>query len=214
MCRNKSLFWEAVLFVGFCLMHGYDCLAQKQSTGTVPSGECPENADACFQDAVSGNHGLSFPRLPGWFSDDDFFGGAFDPFARMHEMRRRMYDVFRKSGGGFYGNIGDGWFSGAEDDFKTDVSTTDKNIIVSIEIAGMDKNSANIKIDKSGIRISCDVRTIKEEQSEGRSIRSESSKSYLKIIPIPFDAIPETAKTDLDKNRVVVTFDRKSASAK
>lgn len=142
------------------------------------------------------------PDSAGGFDEDFPAMNNADPFSMLEQLRRQMHS-----------GLGRGAFAGgdmfASDGFKTAVSRTDKAVAVVIDVPGIDGKSLNLDINGGMIKMSYTARTISVQKQAGREYRSESSSSYMKIVPLPQDAVSGTGKPSVEKDRVVITFDRK-----
>ena len=96
------------------------------------------------------------------------------------------------------------------EDFKTEIKRKDKKITVAIKIPGIDKKTAEVNINDSRIKISFTAKTVKEEKKAGSVTRSESLRSYVKILPVPQDAVPGTGKAQIEKDAVKIVFEREN----
>jgi HSP20 family molecular chaperone IbpA len=92
------------------------------------------------------------------------------------------------------------WFNSRMNvtNISPEVKTTEKEVILSFKIPGLDGESMNININKDRIRIAYDAKTITDKKDEkgGSYLRSESSQHFEKIMPIPKGA-------DAKDNRIV-----------
>jgi HSP20 family molecular chaperone IbpA len=79
-----------------------------------------------------------------------------------------------------------------------EVKTTEKEVILSFKIPGLDGESLNINVNDDRIRVSYDAKTIREEKAAkgASSFRSETVQHFEKIMPIPDGA-------DAKDNRIV-----------
>ncbi len=152
------------------------------------------------------------PALFDDFFNDEFFGRRFNPFAEMERMHRQMAEMFQEAEKRQFDDSWGKWFAEriGMDGFKTNISRTDKNVILTLAIPGIDDENMDININNDRIRISFTTKNVQDKKERGGAMHSESSQSYLKIMPIPEDAVAGTAKTAMEKDLVTITFDRRT----
>ncbi|HNW44570.1 MAG TPA: hypothetical protein PKI19_08695 [Elusimicrobiales bacterium] len=211
--KDKVLYAALGALIVVCLGQAYFLHAQNTSTPTVTGDKWEERAERMQQDALQRiQKGEALPpSLFDGFFNDEFFGRRFNPFTEMERMHRQMAALFQESERSAFNNSWDKWFSDrlGMEDFKTDITRTEKEVILAIVIPGIDNKTADININADRIRISFTARNIQDKNEAGRSMHSESSQSYVKVLPVPEDAVAASARTEIEKNRVVVAFDRK-----
>lgn len=142
------------------------------------------------------------PDSGGGFDEDFPAMNNADSFSMLEQLRRQM-----RSGMGRGMPHGGDMFT--SDGFKTAVTRTDKTVAVVIDVPGIDGKSLNLDITGGMIKMSYTAKTISVQKQAGREFRSETSSSYMKIVPLPQDAVSGTGKPAIEKDRVVITFDRK-----
>lgn len=147
------------------------------------------------------------------FFGDSFFGRKYNPFTEMGRIHRQMLDTLRGSERTVFDDAWDKWYGRRMlmGEFKTDVVRTDKEVTVIISLPGLTSRTADIDITDERIKISFSAKTSTEEKSAGRVMKKESSENYVKILPVPGDAVPGTGKAEMEGERVKIRFDRKKA---
>lgn len=93
--------------------------------------------------------------------------------------------------------------------FKTDIARTDKEVIVSIQISGLLKETFNIDVNNDRIKIIFTSKNTTDESSGNNIAKKKSVSSYVKILPIPEDAAPGSNKVDISGETIKIRFDRK-----
>lgn len=212
---TKVLYGIIIVLLIACLGQAYYIHSKTLSSPAAASHtDWPTRTDKLQQDVRQKlQKGETVP--PALFDDffnDEFFGRRFNPFAEMERMHQQMAEMFRESEKLQFDNSWDKWFSEriGMDEFKTSISRTDKNVILTMTIPGIDSKTADININNDRIKVSFSAKNVQDKKEGGGSMHSESSQSYVKIMPIPDDAVAGTAKTVMDKNLVTITFDRKT----
>lgn len=213
--KNKILYGIIAALVFICLGQAYYIYAQQDtSTTTVPAEKWADKTEKWHKDAqkrIRSGERLSSEFFDDFFNDD-FFGRRYNPFVEMERLHKQMEALFRESEKTLFDNSWNTWFTErmSMNDFKTDVSRTDKNVTVAIAVPGIDKKSADININDDRIKISFTAKTVREDKKDSSVSRSESIQSYVKVLPIPEDAVAKTAKTSVERNQVKIVFDRQA----
>lgn len=79
---------------------------------------------------------------------------------------------------------------------RSDISTTDKHIIVSFLIPGLKAETLHITVNSVRVTISCIARLVDEKKDADGSYRREAMRQYEMIMPLPLNA-------DSSKHRVI-----------
>ncbi|MHB0996041.1 MAG: alpha-crystallin domain-containing protein [Elusimicrobiales bacterium] len=145
------------------------------------------------------------------FFDDRFFGRRYDPFTEMHRIHRRMLDTLRESERTLFDDSWGKWYGRRMlmGRFSTEITRTDKEVAVAVSLPGLKAGTADINITDDRIKISFSAKTATEEKSGGGIAKRESSQNYVKILPVPGDAVPGTGKVKMEKEQVRIIFERK-----
>ena len=125
-----------------------------------------------------------------WSEDDELF----DRRSRMN----RVFDDFFERPFSLVPFFGDSSIWG---DFApcVDVSETDKEITVSVELPGMQPEDINVTLDRNNLMISGEKHAEKEEKGERYYQLERSYGSFRRTIPLP---------TEVDQGRVDANFRR------
>lgn len=125
--------------------------------------------------------------------DDDFFKASFDPFP-------------------LFGQPWDGRLLQRMEMPAISAKTEErkKEVVVELSVPGLDKDSLNLSVDDSGIRIACDARTVQEKKDgSGREMfRGESTRHFEQVFPIPDDADGRASRIERKGDLVKVIFPR------
>ncbi|OGS14382.1 MAG: hypothetical protein A2234_10480 [Elusimicrobia bacterium RIFOXYA2_FULL_58_8] len=211
---TKTLYGVIGLLLIACLGQAYYIYSKKPASPLAASRtDWPSRTDKLQQDVrqkLRKGEALQ-PALFDDFFNDEFFGRRFNPFAEMERMHRQMAEMFRESEKLQFDDSWGKWFSEriGMGEFKTAISRTDKNVVLAMTIPGVDGKNADININNDRIKISFTIRNV-QDKKDSVAMRSETSQSYVKIMPFPDDAVPGTAKTVMDKHTIIITFDKKT----
>lgn len=148
------------------------------------------------------------------FFDDEFFGRRFSPFAEMERIHRQMTEAFKDSERAVFDDSWDKWFTERMDmdQFETSVERSDKEVVVTVKVPGIDKAKADISVNNDRIKLSFTSRKENEEKGADGVVKSEAVRSYVKILPVPVDAVGASGKTSVDGDKVRIVFARKTAA--
>ncbi len=146
------------------------------------------------------------------FFDDNYFSRRLTPFDEMEHIRRQMSDLFQGSEKSSFDDYWNKWFKErmVMGEFRTDIARTDKDVILTILIPELVGNEAAVDIGNGRIRVSFSAKTASEKKSPGGIVRTETSQSYIKILPIPDDAAAGSGKVETDGRQVKIKFERKN----
>ncbi len=145
------------------------------------------------------------------FFNDRYFSGSANPFAEMDrihgELSRNLRDAEKTLFEGYWNT----WFERRMRmrQFPAEVKRTARDITLTIRIPGLSAGTADVNISGERIKISFSARAQAEEKREGLVTKTESSQSFIKILPVPEDAAAGTGKAVIDGELVKITFARK-----
>jgi len=146
------------------------------------------------------------------FFGDRFFTGRGNPFAEMERLRRQLSGEFRDSDRTLFDGYWDKWFEQRMrlGRFKTEIGRTDREITLTISLPGLAGGTADVNIKEGRIKLSFQARSASGHKSAGSLLKRESSESYVKIMPVPEDAVPGTGKVQIDGELVKIKFERRT----
>lgn len=149
---------------------------------------------------------------------DRFFSGPFDPFAQMLEFQKRLDSELSGDEKALFEAARDGWSDEPMGlaSLREKTRETDKEVIVELRIPGLDKDSLNIDVNDSRIRVGCDAKKIEDKMDgSGREIyKSEMVRRFEKILPIPENAEPRNARIVRDGDDVKIIFPKMEGAVK
>jgi HSP20 family molecular chaperone IbpA len=150
--------------------------------------------------------------------NDQFFSHHRDPFAEMLEFQKRLDSELGGPEKTLFGRSWNDW-SGERmglSAIQEKTRETDKEVIVELKIAGLDKDSLNINVSGARIRVSYDAKKLEDKKDgKGREIfKSESIQHFEKIMPIPQNADPKTSRIAKEGDVVKIIFPRKEGAVK
>ena len=145
------------------------------------------------------------------FFGERFFAGRPNPFAEMERVRKVMSGEFRDSDKTLFDSYWDKWFEQRMmiDQFKAEISRTDKEITLTIQLPGLTAKTADISITNERIKLSFEAGAASGHKIAGGVLRKDSSQSYVKILPVPADAEPGSGKAEIEGEAVKIKFARK-----
>jgi HSP20 family molecular chaperone IbpA len=145
------------------------------------------------------------------FFDDQFFGRRFSPFTEMERIHRQMTEAFKDSEKAMFDDSWDKWFAERMDmaQFETSVERSDKEVVVTVKVPGLDKARSDISVNNDRIKLSFTSRKKNEAKGAAGVVKSEAVRSYIKILPVPADAIAGSGKVVVEGDKVRITFARK-----
>lgn len=142
--------------------------------------------------------------------DDRFFGRRFDPFAEMREFEKRFHSRLGEPERSLFGRSWDDWFTERMDFSRIETKTkeTDKEVVVELTIPNLDKDTLNIDVNESRIRVAYDARRVQDEKDgSGRQVlRSESVQHFEKILPVPEKADGRSSRIEREGDVVKIIF--------
>lgn len=145
------------------------------------------------------------------FFGDRFFTGRANPFAEMERLRKQLSGEFRDYDRTLFDGYWDKWFEQRMrlGQFKTEVSRTESEVTLGIRLPGLTAGTADVSINEGMIRLSFQARAVSENKSAGGLMKRESSETYVKILPVPGDALAGTGKVQIDGEVVKIKFERR-----
>lgn len=149
------------------------------------------------------------------FFDEGFFRRRLSAFDQMERIHRQMLDSFLEPQRGAFGESWDKWFAERMKmgGFKTRVYGGKDEIVMLVEIPGLEKAKADISVTRDRVRLAFSTKSSSEEKAANGSVKSESSQSFVKILPVPDGADGENAKVSIMGESVRITFPRLRAPA-
>lgn len=90
-----------------------------------------------------------------------------------------------------------------------DLSETDKEIRISVELPGMDEKDVKVEMDDNSITISGEKKVEKEERKRNWHFREQSFGSFRRSIPFPVSVDEDNAKASFKKGVLTVTVPKR-----
>ena len=145
--------------------------------------------------------------------NDRFFGKGFDPFRAIEGFPERFDTLLSPGNRPLFHQSWQDWFQSRMNVTGIDeqIQSTKNQVIVSLRIPGLQKESLNINVDKGRIRVSYSAKSGEEKKDkQGHLIqKSESIQEFEKVIPVPADADPTTAVMAKEGDNVKITFKKR-----
>lgn len=167
-----------------------------------------------WRDKIRGRIDRGDPLLPpdfDLFFDDRFFAERQRPFAEMEEIRGQVERDLKTDAKALFNSYWDKWFEQRMKmgQFRTVISRSDHDLTLTIRIPGLAAGTADVSITADRIKISFVTRSVSEVASSGGMLRKETSQGYIKVLPLPEDAVPGTGKAETEDGSIRIRFDRK-----
>ena len=89
---------------------------------------------------------------------------------------------------------------------RVDVRETDKEVVVSAEVPGMDEKDIQVELTDDGLTIRGGKETETEEKKEGYVRKETSYGSFRRFIPLPAEVQAAKASAELRKGVLTVTL--------
>jgi len=229
--REKYL-WLAIIFL-LLLTMGQSCYIYERNATAKDISEPPRAIPEIYQKAYSEKaFDAQREELGKWrdriqneldrgnplgepdfdvFFDDAFFSRKPDPFTEMEQIHRHMSDRFQGSEKSAFEDYWDKWFAQrlAMGQFKTGLTRTASDVTLTIDVPGLSGKTADIDITADRIKISFSAATSSSEKSAAGVVKKESSQNYIKILPLPPDAVAGTGKVEITGQQVKIKFGRR-----
>lgn len=211
MSRKKRLWVMAALLTAVCAGQGYQIHAQRGEAKRTKEREMSplERWHEQVRRELFRGGPFPFSRFDLLF-DDDFFSRRFDPFAEIENFHRRFSPLFREDERPLFDRSWLRYFDDRMDiqDIRTSVERKGDEIIVTLNIPGLEGDSFNLDINRDRIRISYSARTASEKEDAKGNVyhRSESMRQYRKIMPIPDGADPDSSRVNRDGESIKIIF--------
>ncbi|MDE1975782.1 MAG: hypothetical protein KGI84_00810 [Elusimicrobia bacterium] len=178
----------------------------------------PWSALAQWQSQALKNLSAGNPIPPQSFDNlfnDGFFQGQMDPFAEIRDFEKRMAPFFSARQQPLFKRSWRSWFNDRIDlaDIEPSVKTTQKQVIVSFKVPGLQKGSLNVSVNGSRIKLSYSAKTTRSRKNAQGEFQSESVRQFEKIIPVPSDAVPGTSRITRSGDTLKIVFSRRKGGA-
>ena len=212
---NNKVLWCAVgLLSAACAAQAYYIHSQKKAEKSTPAvndiAREQEKWIAEARKSMLGRPPVPFRQFDDLFNDD-FFGRRFDPFAEIENFQKRLAPLLSDDQRSLFGQSWKDWVHDRMDlaEIQSESTTTDKEVVVSFKIPGLEGESLNVDVNDDRIRIAYDAKTVEEKKGEHGAYRNESVRHFEKIMPIPGDAYPKKNRIVHDGNRIKIIFERR-----
>lgn len=107
----------------------------------------------------------------------------------------------------------DGWFADRQDfpGIETKTREADREIIVELAVPGLGKDSLNIDVNETRIRVAYEARSVRNrtDRDRRRTLRSESVRRFEKVLPVPHNADGRNSRIEREGDAVRIVFPRK-----
>jgi HSP20 family protein len=134
--------------------------------------------------------------------------GEFDPFRDFQRQMNRLFDDFL-SDFPLAPRWGESDFAAAGFNPRVDVSETDKEVKVSVELPGMDEKDITVEMDDAAITIRGERKDDREDKGKNWYTREQSFGSFHRIIPLPASVDGAKAGARFKKGLLTVTVPKR-----
>ncbi|MFQ6105515.1 MAG: Hsp20/alpha crystallin family protein [Candidatus Hydrothermarchaeaceae archaeon] len=125
-----------------------------------------------------------------------------DPYDEIRKIERRMNKIFEDFWSGGPKLLGSGkgdviLYEGALSGYRepfTDIIETEKEVVVTAEIPGVEKEDIKINTTEDRIKITAEARHEKREEKEGYVRRERGYESFYRVLALPAEVEAEKAK--------------------
>jgi HSP20 family protein len=131
-----------------------------------------------------------------------FWGG--DPFLSLHREVNRLFDDALR--GGTPGASGEGQAPGGFVNARMNVSETDKEIRVTVELPGVSENDIDVSLDDDLLTIRGEKRIENRDETENFHFVERSFGSFQRSLRLPFSVDPEKVQADFQNGVLTVTL--------
>lgn len=95
-----------------------------------------------------------------------------------------------------------------------DMIETDKDIIVTADMPGVDKKDIDIRVTENNIEISAETKREEEEKKEGYIFRERMAGKYYRSLTLPSSVDPENVKASYKNGVLEVTLPKTEVKKK
>lgn len=133
----------------------------------------------------------------------------YDSFSFLRQAMNRLFDDFDR---GLWLEPFDRKFEGFSP--RVDVSETDKEIIITAELPGMDDKDIDVSLNKEMLTIKGEKREEKEEKGKDYYCAERTYGSFTRTIPIPVEIDADKVKAEFKKGVLTVTMPKTEEAMK
>jgi HSP20 family protein len=141
-------------------------------------------------------------RVPSLFSSGGLIGaGGGDPFLILHREMNRLFDDVLRGGPMPTGGQGDMLLAP-----QMDVSETDKEIRIEVELPGVRENEIEVSLNEDVLTIRAEKKQERKEEREGAHVRERSFGIFQRSLRLPFQVSPEQVQARFENGVLRVTL--------
>lgn len=94
----------------------------------------------------------------------------------------------------------------------TDISETKDNVIIKLDMPGMDKNNIDIFADENVIEVKAEKEKYSEKKDENFYRKERGYNKYCRRIPLPVKITPDKIEAEYHNGVLTLTADKKEKS--
>lgn len=143
----------------------------------------------------------------------------FDEMRKMQEEMDRIFDDFfthspykRVGPGRALKKVGSGRQMPALRKAFVDVQETDKEIIITAELPGMDKEDIELNVTSDAAEIKAEKKEERKEEKEGYRAYGRKYAGFYRRVPLPVTVQPDGAKASYKNGVLEITLPKKEVS--
>lgn len=125
---------------------------------------------------------------------------VWSPKSVFEEIDRWFEDVRNDLDSRFWGpsyRLGRGLATRAVRSPALDIKDTGKELIVTAELPGVNKEDVEIHVTREGLELRAETKSEAEKDEEGYSYRERGYRSFYRSVALPAEVVPDSAKASL-----------------
>jgi HSP20 family protein len=120
-----------------------------------------------------------------------------DPFEEMRRMLDRMERLFEEPWDFGFGPVRVGFREQGLGGFRqplADVFETDKEVVVTVELPGVNKEDIDVRVTENSVEVKAEVKSEVKEEKEGFYRAERTYEGFYRVIPLPTEVKANEAK--------------------
>ncbi len=144
-------------------------------------------------------------RVPGLFNPGSLLSAGGDPFLTLHREMNRLFDDVLRGGGAPAGGQGERQ-SGLLIAPSMDVSETDKDVRVKVELPGVSESDIDISLDEDVLAIRAEKKQERKEEREGVHFTERVFGTFQRSLRLPFRVDPDKVQARFENGVLTVSL--------
>lgn len=139
-------------------------------------------------------------------------GDEQDPFYALQKRMDRLFDdFFNNFGLTRFGDFGESWGAFSP---RLDLSESEKELKVSVELPGLDENNIEVSLDRNALTIKGEKKEEQEDKGQNYYRMERSYGSFQRIIPLPCEVEGDKVEATFKKGVLTVTLPKTAEAQK